>query len=32
MYDRDNFNNDLNNVIKLVALIIISFILIKTIF
>ena len=32
MYNKDNFNNDLINVIKLVALIVFSFILIKTIF
>ena len=32
MYNRNNFNNDLINVIKIGALIVISFILIKTIF
>ena len=32
MYNRDNFNNDLINVIKLVALIVFSFILINLIF
>ena len=32
MYNRNNFNNDLINVIKLVTLIVFSFILIKTIF
>ena len=32
MYNRNNFNNDLINVIKLVALIVFSFILINLIF
>ena len=32
MYNKDNFNNDLINVIKLVTLIVFSFILINLIF
>ena len=32
MYNKDNFNQDVNAIIKVIALIVISFILIKTIF
>lgn len=32
MYNKDNFNQDVNAIIKVIALIVISFILIKIIF